>query len=64
MEIIRMSANARQAALALVAALAIGHVSAADMNMRVFQINDHLISFYVGRLGEAAPLSHPELGRR
>jgi len=33
-----------------------GHVCAADMNMRVFQINDHLISFYIGRPPQPA---HP-----
>ena len=34
-------------------ALAISHASASDINMRVFQINDHLISFYDGRPAEA-----------
>jgi len=51
-----MSATARRAAIALLAALSIGHVRAADMNMRVFQINDHLISFYIGRPPQPA---HP-----
>jgi cyclase len=48
-----MNGNARRAAFALVAALSVGHVGAAEMNMRVFQINDHLISFYVGRPAQA-----------
>jgi len=48
-----MKENARRGALALVAALSIGRVDAADMNMRVFQINDHLISFYAGRPAQA-----------
>jgi cyclase len=30
-------------------ALSIGHASAGQMNMRVFKINDHLLSFYDGR---------------
>jgi cyclase len=30
-------------------ALTIGHASASEINMRVFQINDYLISFYDGR---------------
>jgi hypothetical protein len=29
--------------------LAVGFADAADMNMRVFQINDHLLCFYDGR---------------
>ncbi len=48
-----MDRNAHRAALTLVAALAMGHARAADMNMRVFQINDHLISFYDGRPAQA-----------
>jgi glyoxylase-like metal-dependent hydrolase (beta-lactamase superfamily II) len=44
----------RTVSLALAAfALAINHVTAAEMNMRVFQINDHLISFYDGRPAQA-----------
>ncbi|HEX2789673.1 MAG TPA: MBL fold metallo-hydrolase [Steroidobacteraceae bacterium] len=44
----------RTVSLALAAfALAISHVTAAEMNMRVFQINDHLISFYDGRPAQA-----------
>ncbi len=39
--------------LAPVAALAMGHTAAAEMNIRVFQINDHLTSFYVGRPAQA-----------
>jgi cyclase len=41
-------------------ALAISHARAGDINMRVFQINDHLISFYDGRPAEAprAPDTH------
>jgi len=38
----------------LVLALAMTGANAADMNMRVFQINDHLISFYDGRPAQAA----------
>jgi len=49
-----MYALARSAALALIAVLSMARVSAADMNMRVFQINDHLTSFYIGRPAEAA----------
>ena len=32
--------------------LAVGFADAADMNMRVFQINDHLLCFYDGRPAE------------
>jgi cyclase len=32
--------------------LAVGFADAAEMNMRVFQINDHLLSFYDGRPAE------------
>jgi cyclase len=40
--------------LALAAlALAISHASAGEINMRVFHINDHLISFYDGRPTQA-----------
>jgi cyclase len=47
----------RTLSLALAAfALAINHATAAEMNMRVFQINDHLISFYDGR---PAPAPRP-----
>ena len=52
-----MSAIARRAALALIAVLAMTRAGAADMNMRVFQINDHLISFYIGRPAMAAHAS-------
>jgi cyclase len=34
-------------------ALATSHATAGDINMRVFRINDHLISFYDGRPAEA-----------
>jgi cyclase len=34
-------------------ALAISHATAGEINMRVFQINDHLISFYDGRPAQA-----------
>jgi cyclase len=34
-------------------ALATSHANAADMNMRVFKINDYLISFYDGRPAQA-----------
>jgi cyclase len=34
-------------------ALTLSHASAADMNMRVFKINDYLISFYDGRPAQA-----------
>jgi cyclase len=45
-----MSQNARTVSLALAAvALTISHASAGEINMRVFRINDHLISFYDGR---------------
>jgi cyclase len=37
-------------------ALALSHASAAEMNMRVFKINDYLISFYDGR---PAPAPRP-----
>src|ERR1019366_10325871 len=36
----------------LAALLAIGFADAAEMNIRVFQINDHLLSFYDGRPAE------------
>lgn len=48
-----MSGCARRVALALVAAVAMGHAGAAEMNKQVFQINDHLIGFYVGRPAQA-----------
>jgi cyclase len=38
----------------LAALLAVGFADAAEMNMRVFQINDHLLSFYDGRPAETA----------
>jgi cyclase len=34
--------------------LAVGLADAADMNMRVFQINDHLLGFYDGRPAESS----------
>jgi hypothetical protein len=34
---------------ALAALLDVGSADAAAMNMRVFEINDHLLSFYDGR---------------
>ena len=40
------------AALAML--LAVGSADAAGMNMRVFQINDHLLGFYYGRPAETA----------
>jgi cyclase len=43
-----------RAILASLAMLCIGHAGAAEMNMRVFQINDHLLSFYDGRPAEPA----------
>jgi cyclase len=47
--------DARTMSLVLLAvALAIGHASAGEMNMRVFKINDHLISFYDGRPAQAS----------
>jgi cyclase len=54
-----MRINARGAALALVAALWLARVHAAEMNVRVFHINDHLISFYLGR--PAKPSSPPNV---
>jgi cyclase len=39
---------------ALAALLAAGFADAAAMNMRVFEINDHLLSFYDGRPAETA----------
>lgn len=45
--------------LALAVALSTVHAAAADMNMRVFQINDHLTGFYLGRPTQAAALSGP-----
>jgi cyclase len=42
--------------LAVAAALAVSHAAAAELNMRVFRINDHLISFYDGR---PAPAPRP-----
>jgi len=39
---------------ALAALLEVGFAHAAPMNMRVFEINDHLLSFYDGRPAEAA----------
>ena len=48
-----MNGNARRIAFALVVALSTVHVGATGMNMRVFEINDHLIAFYVGRPAQA-----------
>ena len=48
-----MKGIAGRFALALVAGLSMGHAAAAEMNMRVFQINDHLTGFYVGRPAQA-----------
>jgi cyclase len=39
---------------ALAALLGAGFADAAAMNMRVFEINDHLLSFYDGRPAETA----------
>jgi cyclase len=39
---------------ALAALFAVGFADAAPMNMRVFKINDHLLSFYDGRPAESA----------
>lgn len=44
-----MNFTTYRSALVLVAVLLVGHARAAEMNMRVFQINDHLTSFYIGR---------------
>jgi glyoxylase-like metal-dependent hydrolase (beta-lactamase superfamily II) len=54
-----MSGIARRAALGLLAALSAGLVSAAEMNVRVIQINDHLTGFYVGRPAHAPHASTP-----
>ena len=43
-------------ALGLAVVLAMSHACAGEMNMRVFQINDYLLSFYDGRPAEPA---HP-----
>ncbi len=48
-----MNWNALGLPAALGALLAVGAVDAAEMNMRVFELNDHLLSFYDGRPGEA-----------
>src|ERR1700679_2273903 len=37
----------------LAALLAVGVADAAEMNMRVFELNDHLLSFYDGRPAES-----------
>src|SRR6266700_6980504 len=39
---------------ALAALLGVGIADAAPMNMRVFEVNDHLLSFYDGRPAESA----------
>ena len=41
-------------AFSLAIALSMGHAAAAELNMRVFQINDHLTGFYIGRPTQAA----------
>jgi cyclase len=45
--------------LSLLLAIAAGQANAGAMNMRVFQINDHLLSFYDGRPPE--PSRHPDV---
>ena len=46
---------------ALAALLGAGFADAAAMNMRVFEINDHLLSFYDGRPAETAtPAGKPD----
>src|SRR5579863_1358942 len=51
-----MSGTVHRAALAFIAVLSIGRAATAETNVRVFQINDHLISFYAGRPPQP---SHP-----
>jgi hypothetical protein len=55
-----MNWNRRRILETLALALAMSHASASEMNMRVFQINDHLISFYDGRPAQAprSPNAH------
>ena len=47
-----MSENTLRVPAVLAVLLAVGFADAAEMNMRVFQINDHLLSFYDGRPAE------------
>lgn len=49
-----MNWNARRLATVLAVLLVAGFADAAEMNMRVFQINDHLLGFYDGRPAEPA----------
>ena len=48
-----MTGTIRRAVIVLIAALSVSRADAAELNMRVFQINDHLISFYAGRPAQA-----------
>jgi cyclase len=47
-----VSGNTLRVASVLAVLLAVGFADAAEMNMRVFQINDHLLGFYDGRPAE------------
>lgn len=47
-----VSENTLRVPAVLAVLLAVGFADAAEMNMRVFQINDHLLSFYDGRPAE------------
>lgn len=49
-----MNAIARLTTPVLVAALSLGQAAATVTNMRVFQINDHLTAFYIGRPAKAS----------
>jgi cyclase len=51
--------NWRTRTLTLLLVIATGHASAGAMNMRVYQINDYLLSFYDGRPQE--PSRHPQV---
>jgi cyclase len=55
-----MSSPARTLLLALSATLVLSHAAAAEMNMRVFRINDHLLSFYDGRPAQRSVLGQPD----
>lgn len=55
-----MSATACRMALLLVSTFFAGRLSAAEMQVRVFPINDHLISFYVGRPAQPPTSSGPD----
>jgi hypothetical protein len=46
---------------ALATLLGAGYADAAAMNMRVFEINDHLLSFYDGRPPALRPCASPQL---